>query len=164
MVLVPPFVEVDGLVVPLQCYEPSEGNGYRGSIGHAEQPRESKLAGFRYVIGALLMANPEEILRLLEARKDLPMPQELCADVVPHGEWDASDLDEHARNWRALTGRSPELSDVYNVGTTFLDDSLVIPGATFLALMRKLYELNAAISEGRMEPRIDDTIPLPRPR
>lgn len=50
------------------------------------------------------------------------------------------------------------------MGTSFLREDLVIPRLTFIKLMTKLYELNAAVREGRMEPRIDESIPVPPPR
>ncbi len=56
------------------------------------------------------------------------------------------------------------MSDVYFAGASFVDDNILIPTATLIKLMTKLYEINDAIREGRMEPRIDDSIPIPPPR
>jgi hypothetical protein len=75
-----------------------------------------------------------------------------------------SDLAVHARNWEELTGYKPDLSDVYDVGTSFMRDNLVIPRLTFLKLMEQLYQLNAEVRDGRREARIDDTMPVPPPR
>lgn len=164
MVLVPPYVEVDGLVVPLHAYPPSPRNGHRASVGHAHVDLKSKLAGLHYALSELLYKEPTEILRLMEARQDLPMPQELYASYWSADETTAKELAKHARNWEELTGARPDLQDVYSVGASFAREDLVIPRLTFIKLMTKLYELNAAVREGRMEPRIDESIPMPPPR
>jgi hypothetical protein len=77
---------------------------------------------------------------------------------------DDTDIDDGVKLWKRLTGGCLDTLDAYHVGTNFLGDSLVIPRTTFLKLMTRLYELNEEVRAGRMEPRIDESIPLPPPR
>ena len=161
MVLVPSFLEIHGLVLPLRVDPPAAN--LPAHVLLSDDCGEDGFAGLMYVTGALVMRPAELMMSLIEHRQDLPMPQELFANFVSPDLFEESEVARHSQIWQQLTGGALDLGDAYLVGGSFVD-SLVIPGATFLALMRKLYELNAAISEGRMEPRIDDTIPLPRPR
>jgi hypothetical protein len=153
---VPPYLLIDGAIFPLFAFP--EGVRLSPTGG-------AHLEGLRSVTMRLLIdGDRDAVLSALADRKDLPMPQTLCADAVAPGVWDDSEFAEHAKNWERLAGYPPNLSDVYNVGTSFLNDSLVIPRTTFIKLMTKLYELNDAVREGRMEARIDDSIPMPPPR
>ena len=162
MVLVPSYLEVDGLVVPLRAY-PADNDG-PAAVGQRQEPTGSLLVGLMHVTGDLLARRPaQEILQCLENRQDLPMSQELCAAAIEPGRYDA-DFAEHARNWERLTGAKPDLRDAYHVGTGFLDDKLVIPRTTLLKLMTRLYELNDEVRSGRMEARVDESMPLPPPR
>jgi hypothetical protein len=164
MVLVPPFVEVDGLVVPLRVYVAKESIPSAVRLNDMSIPQN--LDGLMYVVDALLGKSDSEVLALLVDRKRVPMPQELCVAAVPPGVWPDSDYAKGARNWERLTGTRPDMSDVYTVGASFLDDAfnLIIPRSSLIKLMTKLYELNDAVREGRMEARIDDSIPMPPPR
>jgi hypothetical protein len=164
MVLVPPFIEVDGLVVPLRIC-PASRHG-PAAVAQRDDLEDKQLDGLLYVTGALLGKPANDVLALLADRKDVPMPQELCVAAVPPGVWPDSDHAKGAGNWELLTGTRPDMSDVYTVGASFLDDAfnLIIPRSSLIKLMTKLYELNDAVREGRMEARIDDSIPLPPPR
>jgi hypothetical protein len=162
MVLVPPYLEVDGLVVPLDI---APANAARpAQVLQRSEARESLLNSLSYITANLASASREEIRRLLESRQPLPVSQGLVARPLKLEYRD--EYARNARNWESLTGYAPNLNDVYTVGATFLEDQydLVIPRTTLIKLMEQLYELNAAVREGRMEPRIDDSIPMPPPR
>lgn len=161
MVLVPPYVEVDGLVVPLNVRPPEEAPQAR--VRQRFQGNESLLEGLAYITSDLLSKPAEQVLSLLETRQRLPVFQGLSALPLHPDYWE--EAAQEALNWKSLTGEAPDLSDVYRVGTTFLDDEygIVIPRTTFIKLMTKLFELNEAVRDGRMEPRIDETIPMSSP-
>lgn len=161
MVLVPSYLEIDGLVVPLQAYE-ADAKG-PAAVGQRRDSLDSPLIGLAHVTGDLLAKHVwADVKKRLETKQNLVVSQELCASLVP-GQY-ASDFELHGKNWERLTGTWPDLSDSYVVGTAFLDDRLVIPRTTFLKLMKKLYELNEEVRAGRMEPKIDRSIPMPLPR
>lgn len=73
------------------------------------------------------------------------------------------DNTDGALNWMRLAGSLPDLSDAYRIGTTFLDEMLVIPRATLIELIERMSELNDAVLAGRLEPGIDTTQPVPAP-
>jgi hypothetical protein len=162
MVLVPPYIEVDGLIVPLDIAPASAGRP--AVVFQRSESRDSFLNSLSYITANLASASREEIRRLLESRQPLPVSQGLVASPLKLEYRD--EYARNARNWESLTGASPDLNDVYTVGATFLEDQydLVIPRTTLIKLMEKLYDLNDAVREGRMEPRIDDSIPMPPPR
>jgi hypothetical protein len=159
MVLVPPYLEVDGLVVPLAI---APANAARpAQVLQRSESRESLLNSLSYITANLASASREEIRRLLESRQPLPVSQGLVARPLKLEYRD--EYARNARNWESLTGYAPDLDDVYTVGATFLEDQfdLVVPRLTFIKLMEKLYDLNDAVRDGRMEPRIDLSIPMP---
>jgi hypothetical protein len=160
MVLVPSFLEVDGLVVPLRIEPPFDDVPPRVLVrDHATNPL---LKGMMYVVGGLIRRPAQEVLSLIRNRQDLPLRQELESGPVPAEYVD--DFKRDARNWASLTGNWPDMSDVYSVGASFLRDNLIIPRQTFLKLMEKLYELNAEVREGKREARIDETMEVPAAR
>jgi hypothetical protein len=141
---------------------PSDGGAPQ--VFQQSDPDRPSLEALSYVTSYLLSQRPIDVIAALETRQKLSDGQGVSATPVERGRWPDSAYTEHIKSWELLTGYKPDLGDVYNVGTIFLSDSLVIPRATFIKLMTKLYELNDAVREGRMEPRIDESIPMPPPR
>lgn len=159
MVLVPSFVAVDAFVVPLMI-DPENRRGpavvraWRGD----DRPL---LDAFCWVANAMLARAPAQPwLELIDRHADLPVPQQLAAARVEHDRYDYS---EQADAWTRLTGTSIDLRDAYNVGATFVTRSLAIPRTTFRAVMARLFELDAALQAGELEPRIDASMPVPPP-
>lgn len=152
--LVPSYLQIDGMVFPLLAHP----QGVR-----LDSKDREFLQGPRFVVSSILNDQvPHEVLKALEERRDLPMRQELSvapADPISF----PSDYEKHIELWQRLTGNSLDPHDAYSIGASFLDDkfNLVLPRSTFIVLMTKLYELNDAVREGRMEPRIDDSMPVP---
>jgi hypothetical protein len=163
MVLVPSFIDVDGLIVPLEAWAKTDSSPARVFL--RTLPKEPRFEGLSYVLGSLLTRPAVEVLQLLRERSDLPVSQELCANYWSiSATEDEEEMKSDARIWEGLTGYRPDLSDVYSIGASFLRDGLVIPRLTFLKLMEQLYQLNAEVRDGRREARIDETMPVPPPR
>ncbi len=159
MVLVPPYVEVDGFVVPLDIWR-ADWRGPAVMRQHSS-PDRPFLKSLMYVVNGLLGRDqPDEMLALLAARKKLPMPDGLVAAPVTEGFEDYADS---AKNWERAAGYPPDLRDVYYIGTNFLKDDLVIPRETFIKLMKQLYALDAAVRSGAIEAKLDDSIAVPPP-
>lgn len=159
MVLVPSYVEVDGLVVPLRVDREDRRGPAVVRVRH--DPDRPQLEGLKYVINAMLARPPAgPWLERLARRESLPMPQELAASPVQAERFDYS---EHAEQWQLLTGALPDLADAYHVGATFVRNGLAVPRSTFIRLLEKLFALDAAVLAGKLEPKIDDSIPVPPP-
>ena len=159
MVLVPSFVAVDAFVVPLMI-DPENRRGpavvraWRGD----DRPL---LDAFCWVANALLARPPAGVwLEAIDRREDLPIPGYISAAVVHP---DVDDYSEQADTWRRLTGSEVDLHDAYSLGTSFVRHSIAIPRATFRKVMARLFELDAALQAGELEPRIDASMPVPPP-
>lgn len=161
MVLVPSHLELDGLVISLAVGTPPKGPP---RVYQRSDPDRPLLEGLSYVTGFLLHRASSEVLSALENRQRLSDGKGLFATPVVPGQWPDSEYEASNKNWEQLAGYASDLGDVYSVGTSFLDDNIVIPRATLIKLMTRLYEINDALREGRMEPRIDESIPMPPPR
>lgn len=159
MVLVPSFVQVDRLVVPL-FIDPPDHRG-PAAVRVALDPARPFLRPLIYVASAMLARLPAQAwLDLIERHQDLPMPHGLMAVRVEHDRYDYA---EQADAWTRLTGTSIDLSDAYIIGATFVPRSLAIPRTTFRAVMARLFELDAALQAGELEPRIDASMAVPPP-
>jgi len=155
MVLVPSYIEIDRLVVPL-LVSPADRHGPDVVRVSFERP---PLEGFAFVASAMLARPPAEPwLATIERHEKLPLPDQLAAVPVEHLEYDYS---EHAKLWRRLTGTDIDLSDAYNIGTSFVRGNLAIPRTTFHKIMARLFELDAALRAGELEPAIDTSVPVP---
>jgi hypothetical protein len=159
MVLVPSFVEADRLVVPLML-DPENRRGpavVRAWCGHGRP----LLDALCWVANALLARPPAGVwFEAIDRREDLPIPGYISATVVHP---DVDDYSEQADAWRRLTGSEVDLHDAYSLGTSFVRHSIAIPRATFRAVMARLFELDAALQAGELEPRIDASMPVPPP-
>lgn len=159
MVLVPSYLQVDGLVVRLTI-EPADLHGPAAvrQWHDATRPLSDALV---YVVNAMLgRRHLVDWIALLERNEDLPLPDGLASSPVR----DHFDEYEHlATNREALTGSRPDLRDCYFVGTTFTADNLVIPRSTFIEIIKRLSALDACVQAGEIEARIDESVPVPLP-
>lgn len=162
MVLVPPYVEVDGLVVRL-VESSAEWRDVTPIVQHSGDPGSvDQLLSF--VANNLLSEPSHRVLELIRSHARLPLSPGIDAEPIERGKWPAAEYAEGLSEWTKATGRPVQLDDAYSLGATFLRQSLVIPRTTLLALMERLYELNEAVRTGRMEAKIDRSIPIPLPR
>ncbi len=159
MVLIPPYIEIDGLVVPLDACVPFKDEP--GGVRVRSDPDRPLLGPLMYVTSCLMgRLDAEQALALLAERKKLPLSDGLASCPITE---DFDDSGNSAKNWERLTGQPPDLHDAYYVCTTFLRDDLAIPRTTFIKFLTRLYELDAAVAEGRMEAKLDNSILIPAP-
>jgi hypothetical protein len=159
MVRVPSHICVDGLIVPL-VIDPEDHRG-PAAVRVLSDPQRPLLDALVYVSSAMLARPPSSTwLECIDRRADLPIPGYVSATVVRP---DVDDYSESADVWRRLTGTEVDLHDAYFLGTSFVDHFIAIPRTTFRKVMARLFELDAALQAGELEPRIDESMPVPPP-
>lgn len=160
MVLVPSYLEVDNLVVPLAAAPQTERSPAR--VFQRNDSTRPWIDGLKWIVDTLISKDRALVLRTIRDKGSFALSPELIAYFIPVTEMEEGEFDKHVESWQRLTGYNPDLSDAYSVGASFLRNcDLVIPRLTFLKLMTALYDLNEAVREGRMEPRVDASMPIP---
>ncbi len=159
MVLVPSYVEVDGLVVPLAIH-PGDAR-FPVGLRMASDPRRPDLGYVSHAVNAM-MGRPrsEPWLDLLRQGQPLPIHSGVLCPLEPA---DLEESPDDVHRWTQLTGHPPDLDDAYMSSARWLRHGMVIPRATLITLMEKLFELDDALADGRLEAKIDTSIPIPPP-
>lgn len=158
MVLIPPYIDVDGMIVPLDACVPHRGEP--GGVRIRYDLDRPLLQALIYATGSIMArASAEQTAALLAERKRLPTSDQLNVSAITE---DFEDYAGAVKNWERLSGHVTDLNDAYFLGGS-MTESLAVPRATLAKLMARLYELDAAVAEGRMEAKIDDSILLPPP-
>jgi hypothetical protein len=83
--------------------------------------------------------------------------------LLEHG-WGLKELADGPLNWKRLRGEFPDLENAYLVQTGFIQRKLVVPAQTFAELIKQIRALNESVLAGRLEQRVDESMPFPERR
>jgi len=159
LVLVPSYVAVDGLVVPLAIHQ--DDGRFPTGLWVATDPRRPDLDYLMYIVNAML-GRPRAMpwLDLLRQRQPVQL---FGVGLRPLEPEDLEESPDYVERWTRLTGRPPDVDDAYVSSTMFLSGGMVVPRTTLIKLVEKLIELDDAIADGRLEAKIDRSMEIPPP-
>ena len=134
MVLVPRFLQLGAVAFELKLWTDA-----RAVSLAASWPGGRVMA---YALGTLWHQPPDDRIALLRAGATITDHVGVyAAPTNDFAERDLSDFANGCMNWLRIAGALPSLDDSYQVGTNFLDETLVIPRPVFIELVTRMVEI-----------------------
>src|SRR5262245_56865537 len=128
MAVVPAFIGAGGVAFPL------------AATAHGVRLAEDLPRGGRplALLVERLVGKRQGVARIaeLERREDVSEAAVYASIVAPSDT--VRDHGDSVINWMRIAGGRPDLADAYRVGTTFLDERLVIPRAALIHLVEEV--------------------------